>query len=220
MNKRKNFRRLRFNQTRGVWISDEKLFSRNLDWNFMPINFRHLMKIRYTRELLTSLKCFSLLVLLSLQIVGRSNFTYICQPFFVYILSNAFIIQEEKQKEFMFYSRDLYKRFLQFVRLVELWWKEVFMMSVCPSIHLRVYMCVCVLLVTTDLRTLLTDEKMHLQPLLETLAESLIPFSIITQLIIENPAWWLARKLGHKSRYSPTGDYNSEGTEARWRLPL
>ena len=48
----------------------------------------------------------------------------------------------------------------------------------------------------------------------------LIFISVLTQVIIENPAWLLARKLRHKSRYLPTGEYNDEGLEARWRLPL
>ena len=34
-------------------------------------------------------------------------------------------------------------------------------------------------------------------------------------MIIENAAWWLARNLRHKSRYSPTGEYNSEGLRSK-----
>ena len=32
---------------------------------------------------------------------------------------------------------------------------------------------------------------------------------------IENPPWWLARNLCHKSQLSPAGDYNSASLETR-----
>ena len=44
--------------------------------------------------------------------------------------------------------------------------------------------------------------------------------SIITQVIIESPARWLVRKLSHHARYSPAIEYNSEGTQAEWRLAM
>ena len=45
-------------------------------------------------------------------------------------------------------------------------------------------------------------------------------FSIVMQVIIENPASWLVRKLRHDTRYSPTGECNSEGAETKWRWSL
>ena len=44
--------------------------------------------------------------------------------------------------------------------------------------------------------------------------------SIITQVIIESPARWLVRKLSHHARYSPAIEYNSEDTQAEWRLAM